>query len=38
MESELQVQILVKAACISFQANDLGKDMNPSVLSWIMGK
>ena len=38
MDMMSRVQILNKANCISFYANALGKDMNPSFLLPIMGK
>ena len=38
MDIATQVQILNKTVCISHSSNNLGKDMNPTILSSTSGK
>ena len=38
MDMANQVQILDKAVCLSYNANTLGKGMNPTILPQAMGK
>ena len=38
MDTETRVQIIDEAVCISYSANNLGKDMHPIVFPLVMGK
>ena len=38
VDSAIQVQILIKAVCISHSANTFEKAMNPTILSQAIGK